>query len=140
MEVLTEATAQEREDNTAARAQNEVLQAAVNALQFQMASVGQRGSAINDMQIQPPHQANIQEQQITRRHNNSNISGPPLAPPQSMLSTTSSTATAMAVTATNPPAVATIATAGRISAAKQSSFSEKWTRQGTRQHRPQCNG
>ena len=43
LEGLTEATAQEREDNAAARAHNEVLQAAVNALQFQMASVGQGG-------------------------------------------------------------------------------------------------
>ena len=33
LEVLTEATAQEREDNVAARAQNEELQAAVNSLQ-----------------------------------------------------------------------------------------------------------
>ena len=49
LEVLTEVTVQEREDNAAARAQNEVLQAAVNALQFQMASVGQGGPAINAM-------------------------------------------------------------------------------------------
>ena len=41
LEGLTEATAQEREDNAAARAQNEVLQAAVNALQFKMVYVGQ---------------------------------------------------------------------------------------------------
>ena len=41
LEGLTEATAQEREENAVARAQNEVLQAAVNALQFQMASMGQ---------------------------------------------------------------------------------------------------
>ena len=34
LEGLTEATAQEREDNAAARAQSEVMQAAVNALQF----------------------------------------------------------------------------------------------------------
>ena len=39
LEGLTEATAQEREDNAAARSQNEVLQAAVNALQFQMAFI-----------------------------------------------------------------------------------------------------
>ena len=38
LKVLIEATAQEREDNAAARAQNEVLQASVNALQFQMAT------------------------------------------------------------------------------------------------------
>ena len=50
LEGLTEATAQEREDNAAVRAQNEVLQAAVDALQFQMASVGQGGPAINTMQ------------------------------------------------------------------------------------------
>ena len=43
MEGLTEATAQKREDNVAARAQNEALQAAVNALQVQMASVGPVG-------------------------------------------------------------------------------------------------
>ena len=40
LERLTKATAQEREDNAAARAQNEVLQAEVNAMQFKMASVG----------------------------------------------------------------------------------------------------
>ena len=57
LEVLTEATAQKREDNVAARSQNEVLQAAVNALQFQMASVGQGGPEINAMQMQQPHQA-----------------------------------------------------------------------------------
>ena len=34
LEGFTKATAQEIEDNTAARAQNEVLQTAVNALQF----------------------------------------------------------------------------------------------------------
>ena len=49
LEGLTEATAQEREDNAAARAQNEVLQAAVKSLQFQMAFVGQGGPAINAM-------------------------------------------------------------------------------------------
>ena len=81
LEGLTEATAQEIEDNVAAIAQNEVLQAAVNALQFQMASVVQVGPAINAMQTQPPHQAHMQAQQITGRHHNSNISGPPSAPP-----------------------------------------------------------
>ena len=40
LEGLTESTAQEIEDNAAARAQKEVLQAAANALQFQMSSVG----------------------------------------------------------------------------------------------------
>ena len=40
---LTEATAQEIEDNAAAREQNEALQAAVNALQVQIASVGPGG-------------------------------------------------------------------------------------------------
>ena len=77
LEELTEATAQEREDNAAARAQNEVLQAAVKSLQFQMASVGQGGPAINAMHTQPPHQAHMQAQQITGRRHNSNISGPP---------------------------------------------------------------
>ena len=81
LEELTEATSQEREDNAAARAQTEVLQAAVNALQFQMASVGQGGPAINAMQTQTPQQAHMQAQQITGRHHNSNISGPPSAPP-----------------------------------------------------------
>ena len=65
LEGLNEATSQEREDNAAARAQNEVLQAAVNALQFQMASVGQGGPAINAMQMQQPHQEKMQAQQIT---------------------------------------------------------------------------
>ena len=51
LEGLTKATAKEREDNAAARAQNEVLQAALNALQFQMASVGQGGPVINSMQM-----------------------------------------------------------------------------------------
>ena len=55
LEGLTEATAQEREDNAAARAQNEVLQAAVNALQFKMASVVQGVPEINAMQTQQPH-------------------------------------------------------------------------------------
>ena len=72
LEGLTGATAQEREDNAAARAQNELLQAAVNALQFQMASVGQGGPAINAMLMQPPHHAHIQAQQITGRHYNNN--------------------------------------------------------------------
>ena len=80
LEGLKEATEQEREDNTATRAQNEVLQAAVNALQFKMASVGQGGPEINYMQMQPPHQAHIQAQQITG-HQKSNISGPPSPPP-----------------------------------------------------------
>ena len=49
LEGLIKATAQEREDNAAARAQNEFLQAEVNALQFQMASVGQGRPGINAM-------------------------------------------------------------------------------------------
>ena len=81
LEGLTEAKAQEREDNAATRAQNEVLQAAVNTLQFQMASVGQGGPAINAMQTQPPNQAHMQAQEITGRQHNSNISGPPSALP-----------------------------------------------------------
>ena len=80
LEGLTEATEQEKEDNAAARAQNEVLQAAVNALQFQMASVVQGGPAINAMQMQQPHQAQIQAQQITGRNQNSNMCGPPSVP------------------------------------------------------------
>ena len=81
LEGLTEDTSQEREDNAAARAQNEVLQAAVNALQFQMASVGQGGPAINAIQMQQPHQAQMEAQKITGWHQNSIISGPPSAPP-----------------------------------------------------------
>ena len=81
LEGMAEATAQEREDNAASRSQNEVLQAVVNALQFQMASVGQGGPAINAMQTQHPHQAQMKAQKITGRHQNSNISGPPLSPP-----------------------------------------------------------
>ena len=58
-----------------------------------------------------------------------------------MAGTTSGTDKAMAGTAAKPPAVTTISTAGRLSAAKQQTFSEKGTRQGTSQHsRPQCNG
>ena len=57
LEGLTKATAQEREDNAAARSQNEVLHAAENALQFQMASVGQGGPAINAIQMQQPQHA-----------------------------------------------------------------------------------
>ena len=59
LEGLTEATAQEREDNETARAQNEALQAAVNALQVQMASVGPGGPAMNAMQMKPQPQAHI---------------------------------------------------------------------------------
>ena len=51
-----------------------------------------------------------------------------------MAGTKSGTATAMAGIAAKPPAVATTSTAGRLSAAKQLSFSAKGTRQGTRQH------
>ena len=58
-----------------------------------------------------------------------------------MAGTTSGTDTAMAGIATKPPAVATISTAGRLSAAKQPKLSAKGTRQGTRQHSgPQCHG
>ena len=63
LEGLTEATAQEREDNAAARSQNEALQAAVNTLQVQMASVGPGDPEINAMQMQPPPQAHIKPQQ-----------------------------------------------------------------------------
>ena len=75
LEGLTEATAQEREDNAAARAQNEAQQAAVNALQVQMAFVGPGGPAINSMQMQPPPQAHIQAQKITGSHYNNNTFG-----------------------------------------------------------------
>ena len=81
LEGLTEVTAQEREDNTAARAQNEALQSAINGMQVQMASVGPGGPAINAMQMHPPPQAHIQEQQIAGRHYNNYISAPPSAPP-----------------------------------------------------------
>ena len=81
LEGLTEATAQEREDNATARAQNEAQQAAVNALQVQMAFVRPGGPAINSMQMQPPPQAHIQAQKITGSHYNNNTSAPPSPPP-----------------------------------------------------------
>ena len=59
LEGLTESTAQESEDDAVARSQNEVLQSAVNAQQFQMASVGQGGPEINAMQMKQPHQAQL---------------------------------------------------------------------------------
>ena len=62
LEGLTEATSQEREENAATRAHNEVLKAAVNALQFQMASMGQGGPAIDAMQMQQLHQEHMQYQ------------------------------------------------------------------------------
>ena len=70
LEGLTEAIVQEREDNATARAQNEALQAVVNALQVQMASVGPGGPAINAMQMQPPPQEHIQPQQQGQYYNN----------------------------------------------------------------------
>ena len=134
LEGLTEETAQTREDNVAARTQNEVLQAAVNALQFQMVSMGQVGQAINAMQMQQPNQAQMQSQQIPGRHQNSNIGGPYSPPPKSMAGTTSGTNTAMVGTSAKTPSMSTIPTAGRLSASKQPTFSAKGTRQGTRQH------
>ena len=112
LEGLTEATLQEREDNVA-RSQNEALQASVNALQVQMASVGPGGPAINAMQTQPPLQAHIQPQQQGRYYNN-NITAPSAPPPKSMADTTSGTATTMATAATTTSAVATIPTARRV--------------------------
>ena len=82
LEGLTEATAQELEDNAAARAQNEVLQAAVNALQFQMVSMGQGGPAINAVQMKQPQHAQMQANQTMGQQQNSNMSGPPAAPAQ----------------------------------------------------------
>ena len=79
LEGLTEATAQEREDNAAARSKNEALQAAVNALQVHMASMGPGGPEINSMQMQPPPQAHIQPQQQGRYYNN-DASAPPSEP------------------------------------------------------------
>ena len=81
LEGLTEVKAQESEDNAAARAQNEVLQAAVNALQFQMASVGQGGPEINAMKMQQPHHMKMQAHQTMGQHQNRNMSGPPAPPP-----------------------------------------------------------
>ena len=81
LEGLTEATAQEREDNAAARAQNDALQAAVNVLQVHMASVGPGGPAINAMQMQTPLQAHIQAQQKAGRNYKNYTSVPPLPPP-----------------------------------------------------------
>ena len=82
LKVLTEATSKEREDNAAARAQNEVLQAAANALQFQMASVGKGGPALNAVQMQQPQHAQMQENQNMGQHQNMNMNGPPAAPVQ----------------------------------------------------------
>ena len=73
LEGLTEVTSQEREDNAAARAQNEVTQAAVNALQFQTASVGQGGPALNAMQIQQPQHAQMQANQNMGQQQNMNM-------------------------------------------------------------------
>ena len=82
LEGLTEATAQEREDNAAERSHNEVLQAAVNALQVQMASVGHGGPEVNAMQMQQPQHAQLQANQKMGQHQNRNMSGPPAAPVQ----------------------------------------------------------
>ena len=82
LEGLTKVTAQEREYNAAVRAQNEVLQASVNALQFQMASVGKVGPAINVMQMQQPQHMQMQANQTMGKHQNRNMSGPPEAPVQ----------------------------------------------------------
>ena len=82
LEGLTEATAQEREDNAAARAQSEVMQAAVNALQFHMASVGQGGPAANAVQMQQPQHAQMQANQNMWQHQNMNMNGPPASPVQ----------------------------------------------------------
>ena len=82
LEGFTKATAQEREDNWAARAQNEVLQAAVNLLQFQMASVGHGRPVINAMQMQQPQHAQMQANQTMGQHQNRNMSGPPATPAQ----------------------------------------------------------
>ena len=82
LEGLTEATAQEREDNAAARAWNEVLQAAVNELQFQIASVGQSGPAINAVQMQHQQHAQMQTNQNMGQYQNINMNGPPAPPAQ----------------------------------------------------------
>ena len=82
LKVLTEATSKEREDNAAARAQNEVLKAAANALQFQMASVGTGGPALNTVQMKQPQHAQMQENQNMGQHQNMNMNGPPAAPAQ----------------------------------------------------------
>ena len=70
LEGLTEVTSQEREDNVVARAQNEVLKSAVNALQFQMASIGQGGPAINAVQMQQPQHAQMQANQNLGQYQN----------------------------------------------------------------------
>ena len=56
-----------------------------------------------------------------------------------MAGTKSGTATTMATAAATPPEVASIPTAGRVSSAKQKSFSAKGSRQRTRQHGAQLN-
>ena len=115
LEVLTEATAQELEENAASRYQNEVLQAAVNALQFQMASVGQGGPEINvmHMQQQQPRVDSITSDNGTtpEQEHERNPSGP---------------LTAMAGTPRGP--ITEIAG----SANQQPTFSTKGTRQGPR--------
>ena len=82
LEGLTEVTSQEREDNAAARAQNEVTQAAVNALQFQTASVGQGGPALNAVQMQQPQHPQMEANQNMGQHQNMNMNGLPSAPAQ----------------------------------------------------------
>ena len=81
-EGLTKATAQEREDNVEARDHNEVLQAAVNALQFQMTSVVQGRPALNMVQMQQPQHAQMQANQNMGQHQNMNMNGPPASPAQ----------------------------------------------------------
>ena len=80
LEGLNEATAQEREDNASERAQTEGLQAAVNALQLQMSSVGQGGPALNAVQMQQPQHAQMQANQNMGQHQNMNMNGPLAAP------------------------------------------------------------
>ena len=141
LEGLTEATSQEREDNATARAQNKVLQAAVNALQFQTASVGQGGPAINGMQMRQPQHAQMQENQIMGQHQNRNMSGPPTAPHAAMAGNTGGPNTAMSGTAAQLPAMDTIPTVGSISATQQPTFSTNRTWQGPWQcSRTQHNG
>ena len=77
LEGLTEAMAQEREDNATERAHNEVLQDAVSALQFQMASAGQDRPAINAMQMQQLQHAQMQANDTMGQHQNRNMSGTP---------------------------------------------------------------
>ena len=69
-------TAQEREDAAAARVQNENLQAAVNALQMQMAvGIPSKDTTINVVTRQQPPAQNTGQQQAPQQYGTYNGSG-----------------------------------------------------------------